>query len=324
TLKAVVRRPSKFYIQSLLLEFGEHSVSEDVAAATQDGNTTGETPALPLKIGQRSSEAKLLVIKNMTAKTRHFVVKSITDMRAELLPTPLSQLSQTQREQSSIHGHGLAKGALGAPMVTVPDCEDDAAPQAGVTLDPLFPANVVQPVFAARVIDHETEEKIEALEQKLKIAARKNRPEKVEKYTSKLSKLRGVSGAPKTGAPTFSPKDTAEPTDRSALQTPPTYTSQTMAPDSVTGENSTATSSLPGTQPAAVIRRLEADSQLFVTLPGNTDVSIPVVAVARVTNSAALSQLGKNERRLVCARGQFVVYEDKDKDNVKIVTLQAP
>ncbi|KAJ2806264.1 hypothetical protein H4S07_003842, partial [Coemansia furcata] len=62
TLKAVVRRPSKFYIQSLLLEFGKQAEEAHAAAA--------ESLSHVLKIGQQSDEAQLLVIKNMTAKSR--------------------------------------------------------------------------------------------------------------------------------------------------------------------------------------------------------------------------------------------------------------
>ncbi|KAJ2364520.1 hypothetical protein H4S01_003740 [Coemansia sp. RSA 2610] len=118
-LKAVVRRPTKFYIQSLHLDFGE------------------------VEAGRRpSGDAQVLAIKNMTAKARRLVV----------------------RPQAAGGG------------------------DAGATLEARFPADVA--AQAARLVDRETEEKIEALEQKLKIAVRKNRAEKVDKYRAKLGKLR--------------------------------------------------------------------------------------------------------------------------------------
>ncbi|KAI8325237.1 hypothetical protein GQ54DRAFT_283640 [Martensiomyces pterosporus] len=132
TLKAVVRRPSKFYIQSLRLEFGLLAVKN------------------PLKIGHRSSDVQVLVIRNMTPKVRHFGGSS-----------------------------ALMTGSLNL--------------NAKLALDPLFPADVVSDIRPAKLLDRETEEKIEGLEQKLKIAVRKNRPEKIEKYRNKLAKLRNRS-----------------------------------------------------------------------------------------------------------------------------------
>ncbi|KAJ2583794.1 hypothetical protein GGH95_000792 [Coemansia sp. RSA 1836] len=198
TLKAVVRRPSKFYIQSLLLEFGKQSergkdeeeeAEEERGLEAATADATGLYAASPrraLQVGKRSDEAQLLVIKNMTGKTRQFVVKSIKDMQAESLPTPLSQ---TQLQQSRSQGQGQEQGQgreLAEAMMPASSLElamaasqiDDGASETSVVLDPLFPADVTTLTQSAKVLDRETEEKIEALEQKLKIAARKNRPEK--------------------------------------------------------------------------------------------------------------------------------------------------
>ncbi|KAJ2420474.1 hypothetical protein GGF41_004242 [Coemansia sp. RSA 2531] len=298
TLKAIVRRPSKFYIQSLLLEFGKPTEEEHLEA-----NSLGHV----LKIGQRSDEAQLLVIKNMTAKTRQFVVKSIKDMQVESLPTPLSQ---TQLQQSR------EQGASGL-VETIPDTlaaateshvADDDASETNVVLDPLFPADVTTLAQSAKVLDRETEEKIEALEQKLKIAVRKNRPEKVEKYTSKLSKLRGGAGALESDIATQSPKILGLVTEMGGT----------------IDDNLNLRSSPAATQSLVAIQRLAADTQLLVTLPANSEASIPVVVVPRMRNiNMAVNQLDDAERRVVLAKGQFVVHEGKDKDNVKIVTLRA-
>ncbi|KAJ2799166.1 hypothetical protein H4R20_004543, partial [Coemansia guatemalensis] len=140
TLKAVVRRPSKFYIQSLHLRF--------------------DSGAEPLEIGNRSRShvVQLLTVRNMTPKTRQLLVRRVDE--------------------------GTLEPANG-----------------GIVLDPLFPADAAPEAGGAapHLLDRETEEKIEALEQKLKIAARKKRPEKVDKYRAKLAKLRGRDAAD-TGA----------------------------------------------------------------------------------------------------------------------------
>ncbi|KAJ2076755.1 hypothetical protein H4R24_005526 [Coemansia sp. RSA 988] len=140
TLKAVVRRPSKFYIQSLLLRF--------------------DAGAEPLEIDRRSHchGVQLLTVRNMTPKARQLLVRRVNE--AEL-----------------------------------------QAANGGVVLDPLFPADAAAEAgdAAPQLLDRETEEKIEALEQKLKIAARKMRPEKADKYRAKLAKLRGRD-MPETGA----------------------------------------------------------------------------------------------------------------------------
>ncbi|KAJ2158917.1 hypothetical protein GGF46_003422 [Coemansia sp. RSA 552] len=124
TLKAVVRRPSRFYIQSLRLDFDDGEI---------------------LELGQRSRGIRVLGIRNMTTKARTLVVQ--------------------------------------------PAAPDKPAPS-GVGLEAVFPDDVAAP--AAQLLDRETEEKIEALEQKLKIAVRKSRTEKVDKYRAKLAKLREV------------------------------------------------------------------------------------------------------------------------------------
>ncbi|KAJ2908995.1 hypothetical protein GGI21_002327, partial [Coemansia aciculifera] len=172
TLKAVVRRPSKFYIQSLLLEFGKKKKSEGEEAREEE---EGETVTTHLQLGKRSDEAQLLVIKNMTGKTRQFVVKSIKDMQAEAI------LPESAIVEAAADDHDAKNGFEAT--------NSDAA--LAVALDPVFPDDVATLEQSAKVLDRETEEKIEALEQKLKIAIRKNRLEKVEKYTAKLGKLRG-------------------------------------------------------------------------------------------------------------------------------------
>ncbi|KAJ2715138.1 hypothetical protein H4R19_001367 [Coemansia spiralis] len=245
TVKAVVRRPSKFYIQSLLLEFG-----------------CGEET--PLAIGQQSAAMQLLVIKNMTPKTRHLLVKPLEDMQAEPHPASLDQ--------------ALPSEALAAAAA--------AETEVAVVLDPLFPADVAVSA-QSKVLDRDTEEKIEALEQKLKIATRKDRPEKVAKYQAKLAKLRGAA-------------ETAEP-EAAAVATP-------------------------AAEPAtAQIRRLAGATQLAIALPANGDVSIPVAVVPRIASCSAAARLLGAQNRLTVSdvRSTIAVHEDKDMDNVKLVTLSA-
>ncbi|KAJ1880169.1 hypothetical protein LPJ66_011548, partial [Kickxella alabastrina] len=191
--------------------------------------------------GRRSSDLQLLVVKNMTAKTRRLVVRPLLADEPGALPPP-------------------------------PGC--------GFVLDAVFPADVAVAHGAApRVLDRETEEKIEALEQKVKIAERKDRPEKVDKYRAKLAKLRG-GAEPAAGAEPVASANTA---------------------------------------PAAgSIERLAGDSRLIVTLPPDGDASIPVAVVPRAVGPAPARRPGAGP-----ASGQFVVHEEKDTDNAKVVTVTA-
>ncbi|KAJ2650964.1 hypothetical protein IWW40_001983 [Coemansia sp. RSA 1250] len=230
TLKAAVRRPSKFYIRSLRLDFAADP---------------------PLALNQLSAEVQLLAIKNMTAKTRRLVIKPLH------APFP----------------------ADGPPA---------AVDQAGVVLEAQFPEDTSLAAKAATemsssahiapILDRETEEKIESLEQKLKIAIRKNRPEKIEKYRSKLAKLRsGGKGGKSTGQCEANPA-------------------------------------------AAQIQRLADNTQLAVELPPGSDISIPVAVVARSVGEATGQQ---SQEPVETARGMLAVHEEKDNDNVKVVTLTA-
>ncbi|KAJ2791932.1 hypothetical protein GGI18_000782 [Coemansia linderi] len=314
TLKAVVRRPSKFYIQSLLLEFGKQTEEEHLEASNSSHT---------LKIGQRSDEAQLLVIKNMTAKTRQFVVKSVKDMQAESLPTPLPQTQpQLQLLQGREQGAGIVEATpYTRTAVTPSNIADGETFEDSVTLDPLFPADITALAQSAKVLDRETEEKIEALEQKLKIAVRKNRPEKAEKYTSKLAKLRGSGASLDPGAAVQFPKISPLVSEAgSRATTVPGATSS-----AATGDTLGVRSPPSASQAAVTIQRLAADTQLLVTLPASSEASIPVVVVPRMINSSveALGRRDSAGRCVVSAKGQLVVHEGKDKDNVKVVTLQA-
>ncbi|KAJ2017557.1 hypothetical protein IWW57_005346, partial [Coemansia sp. S610] len=314
TLKAVVRRPSKFYIQSLLLEFGKQTEEEHLEASNSSHT---------LKIGQRSDEAQLLVIKNMTAKTRQFVVKSVKDMQAESLPTPLPQTQpQLQLLQGREQGAGIVEATpYTRTAVTPSNIADGETFEDSVTLDPLFPADITALAQSAKVLDRETEEKIEALEQKLKIAVRKNRPEKAEKYTSKLAKLRGSGASLDPGAAVQLPKISPLVSEAgSRATTVPGATSS-----AATGDTLGVRSPPSASQAAVTIQRLAADTQLLVTLPASSEASIPVVVVPRMINSSveALGRRDSAGRCVVSAKGQLVVHEGKDKDNVKVVTLQA-
>ncbi|KAJ1880564.1 hypothetical protein LPJ66_011471, partial [Kickxella alabastrina] len=193
--------------------------------------------------GRRSSDLQLLVVKNMTAKTRRLVVRPLLAGEPGALPPP--------------------------------------PPGCGFVLDAVFPADVAVAHGAApRVLDRETEEKIEALEQKVKIAERKNRPEKVDKYRAKLAKLRGAGAGAGAGAV------------------------------AVAGANAAPA--------AGLIERLAGDSRLIVTLPPDGDASIPVAVVPRAVAPAPARRPGAGP-----ASGQFVVHEEKDTDNAKVVTVTA-
>ncbi|KAJ1939908.1 hypothetical protein EC988_007183 [Linderina pennispora] len=181
TLKAVVRRPSKFYIQSLSLAF-----------------------AGPLACNCRSPDHQALVLKNMTPKTRLLVVRPI------------------DRDENRVR------------------------------LAPVFPPDIAH-APPTRLLDRETEEKIEALEQKLKIAVRKNRPEKIDKYHKKLAKLRGAN------------QPVMDAAERPDVATP---------------------------EPTATVVRSDDDSRLVVTLPPNADVSIPVVVVPHVVDQESPGEKG--------------------------------
>ncbi|KAJ1964266.1 hypothetical protein GGI12_001535 [Dipsacomyces acuminosporus] len=286
TLKAVVRRPSKFYIQSLRLEFCRPPAADEHEA---DG---GSVTTRLLRIGQRSDATQVLVIKNMTAKRRHFVVRPFADEHAySALSSAAEQQQQMPAQPEGMPNAQQAQGGL-------PTCTR-------LTLDPLFPEDAVSALPPAKVLDRETEEKIESLEQKLKIAVRKNKPEKIEKYRGKLAKLRSMM------------QGSSSTTEALASNYPGTLPH--------TGASAMGTQNSPAWSPAlATVKRLEGDKQLLVTLPGNADVSIPVVVVPRLLDcsSGRADELPAQNAAMV--EGRLVVHEEKDKDNIKIVTLVAP
>ncbi|KAJ2391782.1 hypothetical protein GGI23_005347 [Coemansia sp. RSA 2559] len=207
----------------------------------------------------------------MTPKTRHLAVIAADVLAKEgVVQLPAPQQSQDQQQRQQAH-HGALR------------------PNASVVLDPLFPENVATAaVVPKRHYDRETEEKIETLEQKMKIAVRKKQPEKTEKYRQKLAKLRGTADG---AADRADPTDAAKPED------------------------------------AAVIRRLENDTQVAVTLPPLCTVDIPLVVVPRIAEQARCAggwaHNGNSSFAVVEAVGHLVVHEEKDKDNVKLVTLKA-
>ncbi|KAJ2212045.1 hypothetical protein EV179_004971 [Coemansia sp. RSA 487] len=263
-LKAVVRRPSKFYIQSLVLEFG----SKRQEAGEYDGRNE-QTDAGFLSVGQASSDVQVLAIKNMTPKTRYLVITPADVLTKEGVHPPITLNQDHQQPQSS----------------NVPSL-------VSIVLDPLFPENIAVSAVPKRHYDRETEEKIESLEQKIKIAVRKGRPEKIEKYRQKLAKLQGTNEEAVTDA---TPKSDG------------------------TGREDAA----------AVIKRLENNTQVAVTLPPLCGADIPLVAVPRITehtqHAAEWAREGGSDGGFVeeKAVGHLVVHEEKDKDNVKLVTLKA-
>ncbi|KAJ2514665.1 hypothetical protein GGI11_004007, partial [Coemansia sp. RSA 2049] len=267
-LKAVVRRASKFYIQSLVLEFGGRAGREADGGGGGSAEGVADPAAETLRVGQTSSDVQVLTIKNMTPKTRYLVV----------MPAP--------------------PGQEPAPVPALEPAQP-AAP-ADVVLEPVFASDVAWSAASRsrqQHYDRETEEKIESLEQKIKIAVRKNRPEKIEKYRQKLAKLRGAGPAP-----------------------------ESTASDAVAAGSAAAASTAAAGRDEVVIRRLENNRQVALTLPPHSAADIPLVVVPRVTAGGRMrgsaSPDGGAEAD-VEALGRVVVHEEKDKDNVKVVTLRA-
>ncbi|KAJ2558769.1 hypothetical protein EV175_000639 [Coemansia sp. RSA 1933] len=255
-IKAIVRRPSKFYIQSLVLEFGNQGHRGDSSAEKEEGDVG------ILSVGVACSDVQILTIKNMTPTTRYLAVMAADILAKDGIQLPLPQSQQDQQQQQ------LWDGML--------------PPVGSIVLDPLFPPNIATSTVPKRHYDRETEEKIETLEQKMKIAVRKEQPEKIEKYRQKLAKLRNTGN----GA------DAEKPSG-----------------DEI------------------VIRRLGNDRQVTVTLPPLCAADIPLVVVPRIVQQKG----GRKDRpvrsvssdAVEAAVGYLVVHEEKDKDNVKLVTLKA-
>ncbi|KAJ1995677.1 hypothetical protein GGI25_000657 [Coemansia spiralis] len=278
-LKAVVRRPSKFYIQSLTLEFGAKKRESEPSDMVDGEAGVAASENSILGVGETSKDVQLLSVKNMTSKTRHLVVRPLEEsLLAEDLQLPAAQPQNQQQPQSY-----------------QPDMKPESPRQlpafVDVTLDPLFPANIEASAVPKQHYDRDTEEKIEALEQKIKIATRKNRPEKIEKYRLKLAKLRG----------------TDPQTDNKAV-------------------SSSFNTGVSAATEAAIVKRIENDTQVILTLPPNCTADIPVVVTPRVSNylkEMDQQDVEHDSQAVVASYGQLVVHEEKDKDNVKVVTLKA-
>ncbi|KAJ1856754.1 hypothetical protein LPJ73_002136 [Coemansia sp. RSA 2703] len=266
TLKAVVRRPSKFFIQSLGLDFGV--VRAGVAA--------------------RHNTGRLLVVRNMTDKKRVLAVRAAdmgdcggdgdggeADMDAEV----------------QLHVEFPADGEFAAAAAAATHGSGGGTDNVGGSVGGGSSSG------GMRVLDRDAEEKIESLEQKIKIAVRKNYPDKVEKYRAKIAKLRGISiGAGGSGGGSGGGGAGGE-------------------------QGGSADGGGEGGGAVAAIERMADDTELVVTLGAHGEVAIPV-AVSAVAGAGAGAGAGGGSRRLR-GRAQVVVHEVKDKDNVKVVGVVA-
>ncbi|KAJ2786405.1 hypothetical protein GGI15_001538 [Coemansia interrupta] len=234
TLKAVVRRPSKFFIRSLALDFG----------------------AVRAGLAPRLNAGRLLVVRNMTAKTRVLAVRP-ADAGADVDARRLRVEFPPDAEfAEAAHGGGGAGQLAGSATSS-----------------------------GTRLLDRDAEEKIESLEQKIKIAVRKNHPDKVDKYRAKIAKLRGGGGGGGGGG--------GSSTGNGEL--------------AGSGEGDSG-----GGGAAATIERAAGDTELVVTLAPHAEVAIPV-AVGAAAGTSSSSR----------ASAQLVVHEVADKDNVKVVGVAA-
>ncbi|KAJ1724266.1 hypothetical protein LPJ53_001479 [Coemansia erecta] len=266
TLKAVVRRPSKFFIQSLALDFGV--VRAGVAA--------------------RHNAGRLLVVRNMTAKTRVLAVRpSGADTGAGAGDDVQLRVEFPADAEfaAAAHGSSVAGGAGGG---------GSGGGSGGM-----------------RLLDRDAEEKIESLEQKIKIAVRKNYPDKVEKYRAKIAKLRGGGGG--GGGNGGGCGGAGVGGIGGGIGGGGGYGGNAGG---VGGEQA-GNGEGGGGGAVATIERAADGTELVVTLAPHGEVAIPV-AVAAVGSAGGG---GGGGRQRVGA--QLVVHEVKDKDNVKVVAVAA-
>ncbi|KAJ1917697.1 hypothetical protein H4219_003064 [Mycoemilia scoparia] len=343
TLKATVRRPARFFIRSLKLDFGSF----------EDGKPT--------------NKPEPLVISNMTNKARTLIINPCCSSEDAL----------------AISSTNIASGNNGTSDPTSPVISQTSE-TCEYFLEPTFPDNLEAEVCAPAFLDKETEEKIEALEQKLKIAKRKNRPEKIEKIQKKLAKLRGETKESTTGGDVDSNSSkavdsTAESNGKLKEDKTQYHDSQTKSPqkpleteekltngDEITPANNNkkdadSKPSSPSSKttkpnksdagnnnvarapPAIQIKKNEQPNIIVLTLGPNATASIPVSVVLRRIDYKNVSQNGirkksspsaaaattiatttmSNQDQTGIALGYLQVYEQKDTDGSKLVTLRA-
>ncbi|KAF9997812.1 hypothetical protein BGZ79_008488 [Entomortierella chlamydospora] len=176
------------------------------------------------------------------------------------------------------------------------------------------------------IVTKEMEDEIETLEQKLKIAKRKGREDKVLKVTARLSLLRKGGVEDKTDSPQATPDASeATPTQEKILE--PTDGGQTSSPAvdaSLKGASTTTpTAATPATAPTVkdVPKFKKTDHSIIFTLEGGKTKSVSAYFTAvrdqlPVTNGVA----EKDRLRL---QGKIYVHEHKNRDICRDVMFYA-
>ncbi|KAJ1678303.1 hypothetical protein EV182_004340 [Spiromyces aspiralis] len=274
TLKAIVRRPERFFVQSLKIDFGRCVVD------------------------QPSPKPQLIIITNTSNKTRTLIVEKYD-------------------------GCALTNAAAVGPSPSNPpvasngvkDNEDDDdrgdISKHKYYLEPRFLEHIDGDTEIPVFLDKETEEELEALEQKLKIAIRKNRPEKIEKLKKKIERLKG-------GGKTKDPPKEAKAAEQAGEQAGPESRQSPQDASKGDGEGGQERAMPPPVQ----IKYKEEQAQAIVTIVPNATASIPILVTPRRSaehdpTAADCNNNNNNEEELAvcCLR----VYEQKDMDTTKIL-----
>lgn len=229
SLKALVRKPSTFFIKSLELAFG------------------------PCIVGRSCDKVETIVLTNTNKQVRSFEIK--VDVNES--------------------NFGRYYGEFDFVV------EDDDS----------------------NALSKEAEEEIENLEQKLKIARRKDQPDKIKKYLKKLAKLRGQEYNDEEGIVESSPAQTA-----GDLKKP--------------SEDGTATGTAPK-ESSAIIKKT-AESVVFQLDPNATKtISVHLKVMERPVDLQGHDDIKYNQEAPFQVQGQIMAHEYKNTDSCKHIMYTA-
>ncbi|KAF9200015.1 hypothetical protein BGZ49_009783, partial [Haplosporangium sp. Z 27] len=177
------------------------------------------------------------------------------------------------------------------------------------------------------VVTKEMEDEIEILEQKLKIAKRKGREDKVLKVTARLSLLRkgGVEDKVESSQPT--PVDGSEATPTQEKAPEPANSDQVNAPTVDTSVKNAATTAPASATPVSTptvkdtLKFRKTDHSIVFTLEGGKTKSVTAYFTARRNQQPSTNGLTEKDRYRL--QGKIYVHEHKNRDICRDVMFYA-
>ncbi|KAG0296881.1 hypothetical protein BGZ96_008236 [Linnemannia gamsii] len=263
---------------------------------------------------QDPESGRVLSVKANIRKPKHFSIDcpevdfgtcSVDDKTESKRITVTNSTKQTRTFEVRVDPHEMMPLATGTHLGGEIEftLEDDPAGQAVVT--------------------KEMEDEIEILEQKLKIAKRKGRDDKVKKVTARLSLLRKGGVEDKVEAP--KPTDDATPTQEKTLEFATSDLLSSPVADSVAKgtASTTPTSATPATTPTVkdTPKYKRTDHSIVFTLEGGKTKSVSAYFTA--LRDPVYTSNGVVDKERTRLQGKIYVHEHKNRDICREVMFTA-